>query len=175
MKKENNVRHIILIGFMGAGKSTVGKRLAKACNRKFIDTDQKIEAETGRVISDIFAQDGEEFFRDLETELLKKLKTQQEPLVIAVGGGLPVRAINRTLLKELGTVVYLKAEVDTLEKRLQGSVTRPKLLGGNLRERILSLMEAREEFYQDAAEIVYDTDGKSLPEVVCGLREKIFP
>lgn len=175
MKEENNVRHIILIGFMGAGKSTVGKRLAKACNRKFIDTDQKIEAETGRVISDIFAQDGEEFFRDLETELLKKLKTQQEPLVIAVGGGLPVRAINRILLKELGTVVYLKAEVDTLEKRLQGSVTRPKLLGGNLRGRILSLMEAREEFYQDAAEIVYHTDGKSLPEVVCDLKEKIFP
>ena len=168
------MRHTILLGFMGAGKTSIGKKLAKETGIRFVDTDQMIEEQTGRVIRDIFAEDGEEFFRDLETELLKKLQSETEPLVIAVGGGLPVREINRRYLKELGKTVYLKADVDTLVNRLQGDTTRPKLMGGDLREKILSLMAAREEKYLDAADLVYATDGKSLLQSVKELQKIIF-
>lgn len=168
------MRHIILIGFMGAGKTSMGKRLAKARGIRFVDTDQMIEEQTGRIIRDIFAEDGEEYFRNLETELLLQLQKAQEPLVISVGGGLPVREINRKYLKEMGTVVYLKAEVETLVGRLQGDTTRPKLQGGDLREKIVSLMDAREGFYQDAATLVYSTDEKDLLTNVHDLQECIF-
>lgn len=168
------MNHIILIGFMGAGKTTIGKRLAKAGNLRFVDTDQMIEEQTGRIISDIFAEDGEEYFRNLETDLLVQLKNAEERLVIAVGGGLPVREINRTYLKELGTVVYLNASVDVLVKRLRGDTGRPKLQGGDLRERIISLMNAREDLYRDAAAMTYTTDGKHLKEVVEELKAILF-
>lgn len=168
------MKHTILLGFMGAGKTSIGKKLAKKTGIRFVDTDQMIEEQTGRVIRNIFAEDGEEFFRDLETELLVQLQKEEEPLVIAVGGGLPVREINRRYLKELGKTVYLKADADTLVNRLRGDTTRPKLMGGDLRERILSLMEAREEKYLDAADLVYATDGKSLYQSVRELQTILF-
>ncbi len=168
------MRHTILLGFMGAGKTSIGKKLAKETGIRFVDTDQMIEEQTGRVIRDIFAEDGEEFFRNLETELLKQLQNETEPLVIAVGGGLPVREVNRRYLKALGKTVYLKAEVDTLVNRLHGDTTRPKLMGGDLREKILSLMAAREEKYLDAADLVYSTDGKSLIQSVKELQKLLF-
>lgn len=168
------MRHTILLGFMGAGKTSIGKKLAKETGIRFVDTDQMIEEQTGRLIRDIFAENGEEFFRNLETELLKQLQNETEPLVIAVGGGLPVREINRRYLKALGKTVYLKAEVDTLVNRLQGDTTRPKLMGGDLREKILSLMAAREEKYLDAADLVYSTDGKSLIQSVKELQKLLF-
>ena len=165
--------NIILIGFMGAGKTTLGKALAKATGCRFVDTDDLIEEITKEKISDIFATKGEPYFRDLETQTVKELLASQEPMVVAVGGGLPVREENRRLLKELGTVVYLKADVETLLARLEGDTSRPKLQGGNLRNRIESLMAQREALYEDAAQEEVYTDGKSVEDTTREL-QKIF-
>lgn len=165
--------NIILIGFMGAGKTTLGKATAQAVGCRFVDTDDLIEETTGEKISDIFATKGEPYFRDLETQTIKGLLAQPEQMVVAVGGGLPVRTENRQLLKQLGTVIYLKADIDTLLSRLEGDTSRPKLQGGDLRERIESLMARREALYEDAAQEEVYTDGKSVEDTVREL-QKIF-
>lgn len=165
-------RHIILIGFMGAGKTTIGKKLARKLDLEFIDTDDRIEAQTGRKISDIFAEDGEAYFRGLETETLRQLSQQERRCVIAVGGGLPMQPQNRPLLKELGTVVFLEAEIETLEQRLKNDRVRPKLQGGNLRERIVSLMEERREVYQETADAFVSTDNRSYGSILSEIIKK---
>ena len=165
--------NIILIGFMGAGKTTLGKATAQAVGCRFVDTDDLIEETTGEKISDIFATKGEPYFRDLETQAVKGLLAQSEQMVVAVGGGLPVRTENRQLLKQLGTVIYLKADIDTLLSRLEGDTSRPKLQGGDLRERIESLMARREALYEDAAQEEVYTDEKSVEDTVREL-QKIF-
>ena len=99
------MKNIVLMGFMGAGKTTVGKRLAKALSCEFIDTDERIEKEQGRKISDIFAEDGEQAFRDMETDLLKRLQDSKDAFVLSIGGGMPVREENRALLRKIGTDV----------------------------------------------------------------------
>ena len=100
--------NIILIGYMGCGKTTVGKNLARITGYTFTDTDEMIEKEQVRTISEIFATDGEEAFRKMETKLLEQLIQEQIiQLVISTGGGMPLREKNRKLLAELGTVIYL--------------------------------------------------------------------
>lgn len=164
--------NIILIGFMGAGKTTVGKRLSSELGLVLIDTDQRIEEEQQRSISDIFAAEGEAYFRQLETQQLKKL-IQEEQAVISVGGGLPVQSVNQPLLKQLGRTIYLKARKETLVKRLQGSTTRPLLQGGRLEEKIASLMEAREAVYEKVADVILETDDKTLNEVAESVKELV--
>jgi shikimate kinase len=166
--------NIILIGFMGAGKTTFGKWLARTKNMQFLDTDAMIEDEEQMSIRDIFAQKGEGYFRDLETGLLERLiQERKEGIVLSVGGGLPVREKNRELLGRLGTVVYLRASVDTLCMRLQGDTTRPLLQGGNVRERILGLMEKRESLYEAASEQIINTDHLTFEAVLEKLEESI--
>ncbi len=160
------MNHVILIGFMGCGKSSVGKALADAMGIPFVDTDGMIEEQAGRKINDIFREDGEEYFRELETSVLKQLLSAQERKVIAVGGGLPVREINREYLKRLGTVVYLLAKVETLTGRLEGDNTRPMLRGGELKKRIETLMDARGELYGEAADVCVETDDKDFEQIV---------
>ncbi len=160
------MNHVILIGFMGCGKSSVGKALANAMGIPFVDTDGMIEEQAGRKINDIFREDGEEYFRELETSVLKQLLSAQERKVIAVGGGLPVREINREYLKRLGTVVYLLAKVETLTGRLEGDDTRPMLRGGELKKRIETLMDARGELYGEAADVRVETDDKDFEQIV---------
>lgn len=160
------MKHIILIGFMGCGKSSVGKALSEALNCSLVDTDMMIEEKTGRKISDIFRESGEEYFRELETKALEQLMHGQEQSVIAVGGGLPVRPVNREYLKKLGRVVYLTAEVETLTERLQGDDTRPLLKGEELQKRIRELMDARGEIYDSVADERIATDGKSVLQIV---------
>ncbi len=161
------MEHIILIGFMGSGKTTIGKRLAKATGWTFTDTDERIEKAQGTSISAMFAERGEQYFRDLETDMLKTLQSEEEPLVISVGGGLPVRAENRKLMRELGKVVYLTADVETLMHRLRGDRTRPMLQSGvSLKDRIEELMAARGALYEDAADVKVATDGKSRETIV---------
>jgi shikimate kinase len=170
---EKNMNHIILIGFMGSGKSTVGKALAKDLNIPFIDTDEKIEKETGRIINDIFRESGEAYFRDLETEALKDLLKKKERQVIAVGGSLPVRKENRDYLKQLGKVIYLTASVSTLVERLSGDATRPMLQGDDLKKRIETLMEQRGALYDEAADVEVATDGKTLREVIEEIKDDV--
>lgn len=158
MKKEN----IILVGFMGCGKTTIGKKLAKAFGYEFLDTDAMIEEQQGKRISDIFAQEGEEAFRQMETELLMQLRREAVRKVIATGGGMPVREGNRRLLREVGTVVFLEAEFDTILERLQNDTTRPLAEGEDREKRLRPLYELRYPLYQEAAEVCVDTEGKSF-------------
>ena len=119
---------IVLIGFMGAGKTTVGKELVKK-GFELIDTDAYIEACEKMSISDIIAQKGEYYFRQAETTALKTLLVQDKQFVISCGGGMPLREENRKLLKNLALVVYLRILPETVLARLKGHTTRPLLKG----------------------------------------------
>lgn len=119
------MKNVILTGFMGCGKTTVGIRLSYRLRRAMEDTDKLIEKEERRTISEIFRTDGEEYFRELETKCLKKLIRTSKNMIISVGGGLPLREENRALLKELGTVIYLRANAETIYERTKHDTSRP--------------------------------------------------
>lgn len=159
------MKRIVLMGFMGAGKTTVGKCLAKALSCDFIDTDERIETEQGRKISEIFAKDGEAAFRDMETDLLKRLLEVDGDFVLSIGGGMPVREENRSLLRKIGTVIYLKTSKEEIIRRLSGDTSRPLLQGGALEEKITALMSAREDIYIETAHREVPTDGKQPQEL----------
>ena len=146
MSKQKN---IILIGFMGCGKTTCAKWIANNKPFDFIDTDQCIINKEGRSINEIFDCDGELYFRKLETMVLKEFLAGESmrQKVFSVGGGLPITQENRPLLKQLGYVVYLRTSVDELVKRLNKDTQRPLLAGGNVRDKIVRLMEQRKDIY----------------------------
>ena len=160
------MKNIVLMGFMGAGKTTIGKKLASALKYEFIDTDEWIEKEQGRKISDIFSEDGESAFRDMETALLKRLQNREEKFVLSVGGGMPVREENRALLRNLGTVIYLKTSKEEIIRRVSGDKNRPLLQGGDLEAKVTNLMNARERIYMETAHVEVITDGKNPSEIV---------
>lgn len=158
--------NVILIGFMGCGKSTVGLRLSYRLRKPVIDTDKEIEKAEKRSISDIFQTEGEAYFRDKETECLKNLLKTSGNQIISVGGGLPMREINRQLLHQLGQVVYLRAKAETIYDRLKYDTTRPLLQGENPQEKIRSLMTQREQNYKEASDIIIDVDGKDFEQII---------
>lgn len=158
-------RHIILIGFMGAGKTTIGQVLAQRLKRPLFDTDQLIEEQAGMTVSRIFEVHGEERFRTMETETIRTMISSGEDWVLSVGGGLPLREENRTLLKQAGTVVYLRVRPETVLDRLKGDTTRPLLQGGDVREKVETLLSYRSPFYEEAAHVTIDVDGK-IPEEI---------
>lgn len=163
-------RNIVLIGFMGSGKSTIGIKLSYRLRRVVEDTDKLIEKKAGRKISDIFANEGEAYFRDLETEVLRSLceacSSQYYPKIFSVGGGTPVREENRPLLKQLGTVVYLRIRPETVYERLKGDTTRPLLQGDNPEEKIRTLLAARKEAYESCADLIIDVDDKETAVIL---------
>lgn len=157
--------NILLMGFMGAGKSTIGKELALSLSYSFLDTDEMIEKKEGKEISQIFLQEGEKAFRDMETTLLKELGNIDK-MVISLGGGMPIREENQKLMNALGLVVYLRTRKNTIIKRLEGDRKRPLLKGENIEEKVGNLMKEREPIYEKAACIFVDTDEKSIKEIV---------
>jgi len=161
--------NVVLIGFMGSGKTSCGMAYARLAGVGFADTDEMIETQQGMSVSDIFRKHGEAYFRNLETELVKSLEGKSLG-VLSVGGGLAVTPGNGDLLKKIGRVVYLKATKDCLVKRLENDTTRPLLAGGNLEDKITELMSLREDAYMSAADVVINTDGLSVDEVA----EKIY-
>lgn len=156
---------IILIGFMGAGKTSVGKTLAQKTGLKLLDTDKLIEKQERTTISHIFETQGEEAFRTAETNLLKSLLEKKSIAIISVGGGLPLKEENQTLLKKLGLVVYLRIQPDTVLKRLKGDTTRPLLQGGDVKQKVTALLTYRAPIYQKAAHITIDADHKTLNQI----------
>ena len=165
--KIDKSRNIILIGYMGSGKSTVGRKAAKAVEYTFLDTDVLIEKEEGMTISKLFEEKGESYFREKETETIRRLLAEPKGNIIATGGGLPMKEGNAELLKELGTVIYLKAETDTLVKRLSGDTSRPLLKNGELREKIETMLAIRGPVYEATADVVLQTDNMSFYEIIC--------
>jgi len=162
--KESN---IILIGFMGTGKTSLGKAVAKKLYIEFLDTDELIEKREGMAIAEIFAGKGQDYFRETETEVLRELKGRQERYVLSVGGGLPLRAENRSLLHDIGTVIYLKCDILTLEKRLEGDTKRPLLQGDeSLREKITRILTDRGPKYEDAGDFCVRSDHRPFSMTV---------
>lgn len=165
--------NVILIGFMGCGKTTVGLKLSYRLRRTVIDTDKEIEKEEHRSISDIFATDGEAYFRDRETDCLRKLIKIANNQIISVGGGLPLREENRRLLHELGQVFYLRAEGDTIYGRVKDDTTRPLLQGDDPLHKISTLLKERDPYYRTAADEVITVDGKNFEQILNEIEEKI--
>lgn len=156
-------KNIVLTGFMGVGKSTIGRRAAKRLGRRFVDTDEEIEKKFHKTISEIFAQEGETAFRRYEQELVAELAAQNG-LIIATGGGVVKSAENRRLLRQNGFLVYLDADVDKIISNVGNTDKRPLLRGKN-REQILALMKERAPLYQDH-DCRIDTSALGLPQCV---------
>ncbi len=164
----DNADNIVLIGYMGSGKSTVGSFLSIVYGYDFIDTDEIIEEKEGMSITNIFAEKGEAYFRQLETEILLELKGKLKNTVVATGGGMPVKEENRSLLKEIGKVFYLKANYDTTYKRVSGGNDRPLLAdleGNSLYQRIKEMTAIRTPIYTEVADVVIETSQMDELEV----------
>lgn len=160
----SDISNIVLIGFMGAGKSTVGHELAKTGVMDFVDLDELIVRRQGRTIPRIFAEDGEEVFRDYETETLSSL-AKKRGLVVATGGGIIGRPQNWTLMRQMGPVVYLRAAWPTLRARISGCTNRPLAGPDRSEEQVVALLRRRQSLYEQA-DLTVDTDDKTLAEVV---------
>jgi shikimate kinase len=164
--------NLILCGMMGAGKTSVGKEVAKALGWRWYDTDQLIVERHGNV-TEIFAKHGETYFRQLETEIVKEL-VQADCMVLSVGGGLVLREENVSLLRKNGQIVFLCASVETLEKRLQLDSSRPLLqTEESLRERLQRLLKERTPIYEAVADFTVNVDGKTLEEIAAEIVSQI--
>lgn len=151
---------IFLVGPMGAGKSTIGRLLAAELAFSFRDSDRVIEDRTGADIPWIFDMEGEEGFRERETAVLRDLAHEQDA-VIATGGGIVMRPINRELMKTAGMVVYLTASIDQLVERTSRDKKRPLLQVENPRQRIIDLITLRDPLYRETATVIVNTDRRS--------------
>ncbi len=171
------MENIILTGYMGCGKTTVGKHVAKRLGYTFVDTDEMIVEQQHRSINEIFADDGETAFRVMETELLKQMiDAKRDHMVVATGGGMPIREENRRLLAVLGRVVYLKAGPETIYGRVKEDTARPLLQCENPMKRIEEMLAIREPLYEAGAAVIVDVDGlrqaETASEIIerCGLK-----
>ena len=161
---EKKKKNIFICGFMGSGKSTIARKIAKSGDITVKDTDRMIEEEAGMPISEIFERFGEQYFRDAETAVLASFADQGGE-VVSTGGGIVLREENAALMHAFGTVVVLEASATELLKRLYGSAnTRPNIRGRLSEEGIRELMDIREPFYRRAADHLINTEGKSSEE-----------
>lgn len=158
--------NIVLIGFMGSGKTTFGKAAAKRFHMEFLDTDAYIEKQAGKSISDIFKERGEEYFRRLEQDTLVYLRDHVENTVFATGGGMPLRKENARLLREIGKVCYLTAASTVIYDRVKEDTNRPLLQCENPFEKICRMMKERHPLYAAACDVMVDTNSTNLEEIV---------
>lgn len=170
---KNIKKNVLLIGFMGAGKTTVGLKLSWKLRLPVDDTDKMIERKAKRSISEIFRTEGEEAFRRMETELLKEISSRTYRRILSVGGGTPVREENRELLKKCGIVVYLRVKPETVYERVKDDQSRPLLQCEDPLGRIRELMDARKEYYEECADVILDVDSLSAAECAECIVEKM--
>jgi shikimate kinase len=169
MKKPQNV---FLIGPMGAGKSAVGRQLARLLHLSFMDSDDEIEARTGVDIPFIFEKEGEEGFRNREAKVIDDL-SKIDGLVLATGGGAVVSAQNRSHLGARGFVVYLHTTVDQQLARTRKGRQRPLLESGDRRQILDELMQQRDAMYRDVADLIVETDGRKVKAVANEILERL--
>lgn len=165
------MKNIVLIGMMGCGKTTCGRLLAEKLGRELVDTDALIEAREGRSVAAIFAEKGEPFFRDLETLVARKL-SREENLVVATGGGMPLRRENRLALRENGVVVFLNRPAEDIFRSVS-MAGRPLGQGGQ--EEFLRTFARRESAYRDCAHITaerFETPEDTVGEILEKLKEQ---
>lgn len=157
--------NVYLIGFMGTGKSTVARNLAKKYHFHVAEMDEEIAEKEKKSIPQIFSEYGEAYFRNIETEYLKELQTVKNK-VVSCGGGVFLREENVKLMKKSGEVVLLTASPEVIYERVKNDNSRPLLKGRKTKEAIKELMDERQKRYEEAADIIVSTDGKS-PEEIC--------
>jgi shikimate kinase len=157
--------NIFLVGMMGAGKTTIGRSLARKLGREFVDTDRELVQRTGVPVATIFEIEGEAGFRRRESAMLEEL-SRREGLVIATGGGAILAEENRRVMRERGTVVYLRARLDSLWERTRRDTHRPLLQTADPRGTLAALLDAREPLYMEAAHLVVDTGPQSASVMV---------
>lgn len=156
--------NLFFIGFMGVGKSTVTELLCSRLGAELVEMDSRIEEDQGRTITQIFAQEGESYFRSLETEFLRELQ-KSTGYVVSCGGGIVVRPENIEIMKENGRIIWLTALPETIYERVKNSSSRP-ILNNNMNVAyITSLMEKRHALYERAADMVIATDKKTSDEI----------
>ncbi|MBQ8283988.1 MAG: shikimate kinase [Clostridia bacterium] len=157
--------NVILCGMMGAGKTTIGIKIAELTGRRWYDTDGLIVDKHGK-ISDIFEYYGEAHFRRLETEIVKDL-AEMDNLVISTGGGLVLKTENNVVLQKNGKIIFLRASIETLAKRLKVDGERPLLQTSteNIRDRLARLMKERMPIYEHVADYIVDVDGKTPEQI----------
>jgi shikimate kinase len=164
MHLPESVRNLVLVGFMGSGKSSVGREIARRWGFRFIDTDTTIRHKYRKSIPDIFATFGEPFFRDQENKTLQELQASQEA-VIATGGGIILQPRNHPLLRTLGVVVWLTASEETVWERVSRNRNRPLLQTSDPRTTIRNLMSTRYPLYDAVADITVETTNLTHQEV----------
>jgi shikimate kinase len=157
------MKAIFFIGFMGVGKTTIGKRLGEVLNLPVIDMDHYIENKQKKTVKDIFHHHGESYFRDLESKVLLELKF--EKAIITTGGGVVERKANRDFLRENGPVFHLTCPFNALWERLEGDDNRP-LVRNNSKNSLLDLFERRLPLYESGSSVTIHTENKSVEEVV---------
>lgn len=158
-------QNIFLVGLMGAGKTTVGRALARKLNKQFIDSDHEIEARTGVSIPLIFEIEGEASFRQREAEVIRDL-TAQSGIVLATGGGAILKPENRACLKAGGIVIYLRASIDSILQRTSRDKSRPLLQTADPRQRLEQLAREREPYYREVADFVIETGRPNVQSLV---------
>jgi shikimate kinase len=169
---EATPKNIVLIGFMGCGKSTVGRELHQRLGYRLMDIDQIIEETMGKKITEIFREEGENVFRDFETMQLTEIAKQTSTRhIISTGGGIIIRPENRALLRRLGYVVWLRATEDVICDRTSRNRDRPLLNTPDAREKISSLLAQRDPWYRETAHLTVDTAGLESHEIATGILE----
>ncbi|MEJ9124587.1 shikimate kinase [Bacillus cereus] len=163
------MKSIYITGYMGAGKTTIGKALSKELQMDVVDTDQKIEEKQEKAIRKIFAEEGEMAFREYESEMLRALPVHN--VIITTGGGIIERAENRKWMKENGTVVYLYCDLHVIAERLREDTTRPLFQKKDI-DAFVKKFESRRAYYEEA-HIHIDTTNKSVKQIMNELKEKI--
>ena len=163
---------IFIVGPMGSGKSTIGKKLAKSLSLDFVDTDQEIESKTGVEISWIFEKEGEKGFREREKVILKEL-LKRNHLVISSGGGAVLLEENRRLMNSKGKVIYLKASIELQLKRTRKGSIRPLLEKGDRRKILENLKIERNHLYSEVADIIIDQEEKSQTQIIKMILSKL--
>ncbi|MCP8967095.1 shikimate kinase [Ectobacillus ponti] len=163
------MKTLYITGFMGAGKTTIGKAMGELWQVPVLDTDQEVERKWGKTVREMFEQEGEGVFRSRETEMLQALPCQDA--IITTGGGIVGKEENRQWMKRNGTVLYLYCDPELIAERLREDTTRPLLQQDNL-DAFFSLFRARQPLYEEA-DIQIDTTGKSIAAIVAEIEEKI--
>lgn len=165
------MKNIVLTGFMGTGKTVVGRRLSKILKMELIDVDSEIERSEKMSINEIFRRCGESRFREIETEMIKKL-SKRDNVIISTGGGAVLKKENMLALKENGVIICLLATPETILKRTSHTYNRPLLQVENPLRRIKELLDYRKPFYEKA-DIMIDTEGKTPAQIAEEIIEKI--
>ncbi|SDB34620.1 shikimate dehydrogenase [Butyrivibrio sp. INlla16] len=168
-------QNIVLTGFMGSGKSTVAKMLSTMLGYELLDSDSEIEHQQRTTISSIFEHQGEGAFRDMETEYIKQLlESEKKRFILSVGGGLPLKEVNREFLKKIGKVIFLKAKPETVYDRIKDDRTRPLLKSDDVLQKIKDLQNERRAVYEDASDIEIDTDAIDALQVANEIIERLI-